>query len=49
MIGASFGAGAGFLFLKGREFGGAKSLIEEFVTLNRGFFRKFPGRERGRR
>ncbi|MHC0054883.1 hypothetical protein [Actibacterium sp. D379-3] len=40
-IGASAGAAAGFLYLKGREWGGMTHLIGEFVRLNRRLFRKF--------
>ncbi|MGB5558955.1 MAG: hypothetical protein WBN04_13205 [Paracoccaceae bacterium] len=40
VVGASIGAIAGFFFLKGREMGGLSALIEEFVSLNRHFYRK---------
>ncbi|SMX33500.1 hypothetical protein [Actibacterium lipolyticum] len=40
-IGATAGATAGFLYLKGRERRGASRLIGEFVNLNRRLFRKF--------
>lgn len=40
MIGASIGATAGFFFLKGRELGGLSGLIDEFIQLNRKFYRK---------
>lgn len=39
-IGASIGATAGFFFLKGRELGGLSALIDEFVQMNRKFYRK---------
>lgn len=41
VIGAFIGAAAGYLYLKGRQFGGTGYAIEEFVTLNRAWFRKF--------
>lgn len=40
-FGAAIGATAGFLYLKGREFGGLGGLIGEFLRLNRKFFRKY--------
>jgi hypothetical protein len=40
MVGASFGALAGFFFLIGREFGGLSGVIAEFVRLNRRLFRR---------
>lgn len=39
--GAGLGATAGFLYLKGQQFGGISAAIEEFVTLNKGWFGKF--------
>ena len=39
--GAGLGATAGFLYLKGQQFGGIGAAIEEFVTLNKGWFGKF--------
>lgn len=47
-IGASIGAAAGFLFLKGRERGGLTGVIAEFTQLNRGYFRKLRQRRRDR-
>ena len=41
VLGALIGAGAGFLYLKGLQLGGSSAVIEEFVTLNREWFRKF--------
>jgi uncharacterized membrane protein YjdF len=41
--GAGFGALAGFLYLKGQQLGGAGAAIEEFVTMNKEWFRKFGG------
>ncbi len=43
MLGALIGAAAGFLFLKGRRFGGLVLLIRQFMRENRRFFRKFRG------
>ena len=40
MLGASVGATAGFFFLQGRELGGLSGVIDEFVSLNRRFYRK---------
>ncbi|MFQ5624838.1 MAG: hypothetical protein ACE5FS_15750 [Paracoccaceae bacterium] len=40
-IGAAIGAWSGFLYLKGREFGELSDIIDQFVHLNRRFFRKF--------
>jgi uncharacterized membrane protein YjdF len=45
MIGAAIGATAGFFFLKGRELGGLSRVIDEFVSMNRKFYRKL--RKRG--
>ncbi len=45
-IGASIGAFAGFLYLKGQERGGLTSIIDEFVRRNRGFFKKFERRRK---
>lgn len=45
MLGALIGATAGFLFLKGRRFGGLVLLIRQFVRENRHFFRKFRGED----
>jgi len=39
-LGASLGAFAGFLFLKGRQLGGLTATLQDFVTRNRRFFRK---------
>lgn len=39
-IGAGLGAFMGFLYLKGRQFGGPIAAIDEFVQLNRRLFRK---------
>ncbi|WP_343079322.1 hypothetical protein [Ostreiculturibacter nitratireducens] len=41
VIGASFGAAAGFFYLKGRDLGGLTGVIAEFVEINRRFFRRF--------
>ncbi len=40
MVGATIGATAGFFFLKGRELGGLSGVIDEFIQLNRKFYRK---------
>lgn len=48
-IGASVGALAGFLFLKGREIGGVSAAIDEFLRLNRGAYAKFREKQRERR
>lgn len=47
-LGATLGATAGFLYLKGRELGGLGGVIAEFLELNRRYFRKL-GRGPGRR
>jgi len=39
-IGALIGAGAGFAYLKGRQFGGMTGVIEDFVRRNPRFFQK---------
>ncbi|MDJ0821395.1 MAG: hypothetical protein QNJ09_06240 [Paracoccaceae bacterium] len=39
-VGAALGATMGFLYLKGRQLGGPVASIEEFVRLNKRFFRK---------
>ena len=41
VVGAFIGAAAGYLYLKGRQFGGIGVSIDQFVTLNRDWFRKF--------
>lgn len=41
MLGAFAGAAVGYLYLKGRELGGASRLISQFVEANRRFFRNF--------
>lgn len=41
VIGASFGAAAGFFYLKGQDLGGMSGIIAEFVDANRRFFRRF--------
>ncbi len=38
--GASLGAFAGFLFLKGRQLGGLTGVLQEFTQKNRKWFRK---------
>ncbi len=40
VIGAGIGAFSGYLYLKGRQFGGLGLAIEQFVRLNRRLFRK---------
>ncbi len=40
-FGAAVGASAGFLYLKGLEFGGLTGALQEFVHANRRLFRKF--------
>ncbi len=40
-IGAAIGAFAGFLHLKGLEFGGLTGVLQEFIHANRRLFRKF--------
>jgi hypothetical protein len=39
-IGASLAGWAGFFYLKGKELGGLTNLIEEFIRLNKKFFKK---------
>jgi hypothetical protein len=39
-VGASLGAFAGFLYLKGRQLTGLTAMLQEFVQKNRRFFRK---------
>lgn len=39
-VGASLGAFAGFLYLKGRQLTGLTAMLQEFVQTNRRFFRK---------
>lgn len=40
VIGATLGAGTGFLYLYGSRLGGPLATIEQFVTMNRRLFRK---------
>lgn len=47
VIGAAIGAFCGFLFLRGREFGGLTGVLGQFVLLNRRMYRRL--RERGER
>ena len=44
VIGASIGGLIGFFFVKGQSLGGASGLIDEFVRLNREWFRRFRDR-----
>ncbi|QBY02688.1 hypothetical protein E2K80_08350 [Rhodophyticola sp. CCM32] len=37
-IGAGLGGFAGYLYLKGRDLGGSRAMIDEFIRLNRRFF-----------
>ena len=39
-IGAGLGSGAGYLYLKGQQLGGLGTALDEFVTLNRRWYRK---------
>ena len=41
VIGASVGAGAGWLYLHGRGLGGSAALLQDFIDRNRRLFRKF--------
>ncbi len=47
-IGASVGAFAGFLYLRGQQLGGLTAVLQDFVLRNRRLFRRL-GRGRGRR
>jgi len=40
VIGGSFGAFSGFLFLKGRQLGGFTGVLQEFIQKNRQLFRR---------
>ncbi|SDY62784.1 hypothetical protein [Citreimonas salinaria] len=40
LAGAALGALSGYLFLKGRQFGGMGGIMAEFVALNRSWYRK---------
>jgi hypothetical protein len=48
-VGAVFGAGTGFLYLKGRETGTLSGLIGEFVRLNRRLFGRMQDRRHHRK
>ncbi|MBW6506763.1 MAG: hypothetical protein K0B00_08455 [Rhodobacteraceae bacterium] len=41
VIGASVGAGAGWLYLHGHSIGGSAALMQQFIDRNRRLFRKF--------
>jgi len=41
VIGASVGAGSGWLYLHGRSIGGSAALLQQFIDRNRRLFRKF--------
>ena len=41
VIGASVGAGSGWLYLHGRGIGGSAAVLQQFIDRNRRLFRKF--------
>ena len=40
-LGAALGATAGFFYLKGQQMGGLSGVIDEFIELNRSFYKRF--------